>query len=112
LVIWRVGPRSFMPRRSLADFTSLSLVWNMPGPWTCSARTCVSLNSSAATVCTYSQYAREVASALFIMNGSSNTSMRGKRPAVLPGSVQTMSTTPSLAWSYSCTGVPPSCMAG
>jgi hypothetical protein len=40
-----------------------------------------------------------VASALFIMNGSSKTSMRGKRPAVLPGKVQTMSTTPSRAWS-------------
>ena len=32
-------------------------------------------------------------------NGSSNTSVDGKRPAVDPGSVQTMSTTPSLAWS-------------
>jgi hypothetical protein len=54
----------------------------------------------------------DVASALFIMNGSSKASMRGKRPAVLPGSVHTTSTTPSRAWSYNCTGVPPSCMAG
>ena len=31
--------------------------------------------------------------------GSSNTSMRGKRPGVLPGRVQMMSATPSRAWS-------------
>jgi hypothetical protein len=90
----------------------LATVWNMPGPCTCSASTCVSLNSSGQCVWKYSQKALEVDSALFIMNGSSKASMRGKRPAVLPGSVQTMSTTPSRAWSYSCTGVPPSCMAG
>ena len=88
-----------MPLRSAGDFTSLLAEWNMPGPCTCSAMTCVSLNSSGACVWMYSQYAFDVASALFMMNGSSNTSTRGKRPAVLPGSVQTTSTTPSRAWS-------------
>jgi hypothetical protein len=36
------------------------------------------LNSSGAIVCTYSQYALEVASALLMMKGSSNTSTRGE----------------------------------
>ena len=99
LVTCRVGPRTFMPFRSAVDFTSLVAEWNMPGPCTCRAMTCVSLNSSGAWVWMYSQYAFEVASAFVMMNGSSNTSTRGKRPAVLPGRVQTTSTTPSRAWS-------------
>ena len=38
--------------------------------------------------------------------------MIGKRPGVLPGRVQTRSTTPSRAWSKSCGGAPPSCIEG
>ena len=99
LVMVRVGPRTFMPLRSAALRIGLSREWNMPGPCTLTAISCVSLNSPAAQVCVYSQYAREVASALVIMKGSSKTSTRGKRPGVLPASVQTTSTTPSRAWS-------------
>ena len=55
LVICRVGPRTFMPRRSATLLICLVAEWNMPGPWTCRAMTCVSLNSSGAWVCTYSQ---------------------------------------------------------
>ncbi len=111
-VICRVGPRTRMPRRSAGARTARSRLWISPGPCTCVASRCTSRNSSAAIVCTYSQYAREVAPALFMMNGSSKTSTRGKRPAVVPGSVQTMSATPSRAWSYRLAGVPPSCIAG
>ena len=112
LVVRRVGPRIFRPFRSATERIALSRVWMTPGPCTCSAITWTSLNSSRALACTYSHIAREVDSALVIMNGSSNTSVRGMRPGVLPTSVQTTSTTPSRAWSYRLKGVPPSCIAG
>lgn len=97
LVVRRVGPRTFRPFKSATDLIGLSLVWITPGPWTCRAISWTSLNSSFALACTYSHIAREVASALVIMNGNSNTSVRGMRPGVFPTSVQTTSTTPSLA---------------
>ncbi len=46
------------------------------------------------------------------MKGSSIASVAGKRPGVLPGRVQTMSATPSRAWSKSWGGAPPSCIEG
>ena len=55
LVTWRVGPRTFMPFKSAADLICLSREWKKPGPCTLTASRCVSLNSSAACVCRYSQ---------------------------------------------------------
>ncbi len=77
----REPPRTFMPRRLSRPVTGV-LVWNRPGPWVWTAMSLTSLNSSAANFSTYSWMAREEASALPLMKGSSKTSVLGKRPGV------------------------------
>ena len=81
-MVCRVGARTFMPLRSASDLICLFVVWNTPGPWTCVAMSFTSANSFGAYCWTYSQSALLVPTGSFIMNGSSNTSTSGKRPAV------------------------------
>ena len=109
---WRVGKRSLRPRRSSMVFTSRR-AWITPASCAQAVMTWVSPNSPRMCLSNNSQVTRAFTLArLCGMKGSSMTSMRGKRPGVLPGSVQMMSATPSFAWSYSCGGAPPNCMEG
>lgn len=72
----------------------------------------VPLNSSSEYFCRYSQKARLLPSAVLVVKGSSKTLDLMKRPAWQVGTVHTTSAMSSLAWSKSCGGVSPSCMAG
>ena len=82
-----------MVRTSLREWISPSPCAQTQIGWTSrnSSRRCLSANSCTALQFTIAR--------LCDTKGSSNTSMRGKRPGVLPGRVQMMSATPSRAWS-------------
>ena len=81
-MVWRVGARILRPLKSAIVRTCFSRVWTYPLSCTLTTRIRTPGNSFRAYVSKYSHAAWLVASAEADMNGSSNTSIIGKRPAV------------------------------